>query len=246
MKRRTPLCTAAMLLLTLPFLASVALAQPGPPFGGDGPPGEPGGPPSGWSPGDGPPPWAGPPTEPPSGNGDDDNENGNGPPPFCSSDGAPSGPSGQAGVSSIAHVNFSQVDAEGEFLEEGAWARMMYRWRAPVFDFVFNAHELAPDDEYTLTYQPEPFPSPGVICLGTATVNEEGDLHLEDAFDIDTDLPALYDENEEEATLALVVAAHVNCETGDMSDWTPEEYLFTEEGIIYVDSDLDPEEEGEE
>ena len=250
MNRNRPLLAPLILLLTLPFLASLALAQNGPPFGNGGPPGEPGSP-TDWSPGDGAPPWAGPPPHAGDDEDDDDtadngdtddgdNGNGNGPPPFCSSDTAPTGPSGQAGMSSIAHVNFGQIDTEtGDPVDEGAWARMMYRWRAPLFDYVFNGKELLPEEEYTLTYQPEPIPSSGVICLGFGTANSGGNLNIQDAFDIATDLPALHDQNDEEATLALVPSAHVDCETGDMTEWAPEDYLFTEEGIIYVDTDLD-------
>jgi hypothetical protein len=169
----------------------------------------------------------------------EDEEEGDGLP-FCSRGNAGNGPNGQAGLSSIAHLNFSPGDTEdGEASESEAWARMMYRWYAPVFDYVFNGHQLPVDGEFTLTYQPQPLPSAGVICLGSGTVNEEGDIHIQDAFDIATDLPAAYDENEEEAILALVLSADVDCETGDMVAWQPEAYLFGDEGMFYVHSDLD-------
>jgi len=244
------------LLLAVPLLlaGSLALAQPFAPGGPDNaPPGEPvghghghgddsdgpGGPPSSA----GPPPWAG-------GDDDDDNEeegdDESGMPDFCSGGPQPGGPNGQAGLSSIAHLNFSQQAPDSdEPIEDGAQARIMYRWMAPLFDFVFNAHGLEPEDEHTLTYQPQPLPSSGVVCLATGTVNEEGDLHLQDAFEIGTDLPAQYDENQDEAILALVDTADVDCENGEMTAWTPENYLFGDEGMFYVDSDLEEEDDGE-
>jgi hypothetical protein len=179
---------------------------------------------------------------------DDDEDDGL---PFCARGNAGSGPSGQAGLSSIAHLNFSAGQAEddpdgdnGNGLETfDGWARMMYRWYAPVFDYVFNGHQLADGEAYTLTYQPQPVPSPGVICLGDGVVNNGGNLHIQDAFDIATDLPAAYDENEEEAILALVLSADIDCDSGDMLDWQPEHYLFGDEGMFYVHSDLDDEDE---
>ena len=241
-----------LLILSLGIFTAPAMAQFGP-FGpgggppGGGPPGEgpPPGPPGGEPP-YGPPPDRGPP--PHAGGGDDDDDdNDHGIPDFCSSPGAGEGPGGQAGLSSIAHLNFVQIDSETEdVVEDGAWGRMMYRWTAPLFDFVFNGKQLEPGAVFTLTYQPEPLPSSGVLCLGTGTVNEDGDLHIQDAFDIGTDLPAEYDENEEEATLALVIDEHVDCVEGEMLEWTPDDYLFGEEGMFYVHSDLDDEDDDDE
>ncbi len=234
-----------LFLLLIPVFSTPVVAQPGPPGHGNNP-GDPD-----WSPGDGPPPFAGPPENPgppedpgpppgdngnEEGNGDDDN----GIPDFCSSPGAGEGPDGQAGMSSVAHLDFALVDEEtGDPLEEGSWGKMMYRWIAPMFDYVFNGHELPPGVEYSLTYQPQPLPASGVICLGTGTVNNGGNLHIQDAFDIATDLPAAYDEDEDEAILALVLAEDVDCEAGEMIEWFPEDYLFGEEGMFYVHSELE-------
>jgi hypothetical protein len=247
MKTRTPFLVAASLSCSLLFLSGQLIAQNGPPFGAGGPGGndrgEPGGPPS-WA--GGPPPWAGgPPSEPapPREDNGDNGDDGNGDddiPDFCASPGAGQGPSGQAGLSSIAHLNFSQIDPDtGEALEEGASARIMYRWIAPLFDYVINVHKVEPNTDYTLTYQPEPMPTSGVICLGTSTANPGGNMNLQDAFDIATDLPAAYDENEDEAQLVVVLAEHVDCEAGEMLEWEPEHYLFGDEGMFYVNPDLE-------
>jgi hypothetical protein len=254
-RNRFKLIPALLFSALLIFGPGLAQAQPGPggpggPPGHVGPPdnGEPGNPPFGFVP-----PGRDPGFVPPGQDRDDDDDedgnddgnddnggNRNGIPPFCSRDGARSGPDGQAGLSSIAHLNFSQQDPEtGDPLEDGAWGRMMYRWISPVFDYVFNGHELPPGEEYTLTYQPQPLPSEGVICLGDGTVNPGGDLHIQDAFDLATDLPAAYDENEDEAILALVLSSDVDCEAGTMTEWQPEDYLFGDETMFYVNPDLD-------
>lgn len=234
------------LLVALPLLlfAPVPFAQPGEP----GSPGESGLPDHAGPPDDDPSERRGPPDQ---ASGSDDQEDGDerrGPPDFCSSDGIGKGPNGdgpndQAGLSSIAHLEFN---AEGREDDE-SWARLTYRWIAPVFDYVYNAHNLPPGEDFTLTYQSDPENGEGqVICLGTSTVNEEGDLHVQDAFDLASDLPTEDAENQDEATLVLVPAEDVTCEDGAMAAWNPIDYVFSDEGMFYVDSDLEEEEEEEE
>jgi hypothetical protein len=159
-----------------------------------------------------------------------------------------------AGRSHVAHAMFHLVDAEGVAIEdeEATWGRMMYFWVGPGFDFVFNAHNFEPnlegDDsglfDFVLTYQPEPIPSPGVLCLGSGTVNDEGDLHIAATLELESDLPpgvsALDPEDGElpVATLALVPANDVDCDTGDMLLWEPALYLFSTP-VRYYDSNLE-------
>lgn len=177
------------------------------------------------------------------------------------------GPSGLAGLSSIARLVFTPRVVEddndpidplaGDIVDddEGPWGLLIYRWISPEFDYVFNAHELIEGDEHTLAYLPQSleengedpvffldYPGNGVICLGSGTVNEEGDLHLEGILDIETDLPAEGDANEDEAVLALVVSADVNCEEGEMTAWMPADYLFGVRGMFYVRDEM-PEED---
>lgn len=167
---------------------------------------------------------------------------GNGPPGLCRGD--DEGPEGQAGRSHIAHLNFFPRDPEtGDRIEDGPWGRMMYTWKGPEFRFVFNAHELEPEGEWTLTYQPEPTPSPGVVCLGNGVVNDEGDLHIKNSVELNGNLPMPDDESEEGALLVLVNSADVDCELGEMLSFLPEEYLFGDALIKYVDTDLEEEEE---
>ena len=168
----------------------------------------------------------------------DQGENqGNGPPGLCGVGG--SGPPGRAGRSHIAHLNFSQQDPDtGEILKDGSWARMKYSWAAPTFNFVLNGHELPPDGEYTLTYQPQPVPSPGVVCLGDGVVNEEGDLHIAGDVELNGDLPMPEDETEDGALLAVVISGDVDCDAGEMLTYMPADYLFGNAFIQYMDTDL--------
>ncbi len=242
----TTLLTSALLFLAVSFNAQAAPGEPvflfNPGGGQNTPPGlDPDFTPPGRDPNFSPPRREA--SEARGGNGHGPNNGGSAP--FCGRP-AGGGPPGQAGLSSIAHLDFSSLEPADE---DAAAGRLMYRWYAPVFDFVFNARNLPIGEEYTLTYQPQPLPSAGVICLGAGAVNEEGDLHLQDAFDIATDLPAAYDENEDEAILALVLSADVDCEAGTMAQWQDDAYLFGDEGMFYVrpvaEDDDDDDDNGE-
>lgn len=169
------------------------------------------------------------------------------------------GPSGRRGMSSIARLTFTPRDPETgepvEDREEGSWGLLIYRWIAPEFDFVFSGKELEPDSDWTLTYQPQDEGAEegefvvrgadGIICLGGGIVNEDGDLNFQDSVDIETDLPADGDANEDEAVLALVDSDDVDCESGEMLAWNPDAYLFGTQGMFYVRADEIPD-DGEE
>jgi len=158
-----------------------------------------------------------------------------------------------AGKSHVAHAMLKMIDENGDFLSDDGlpWARMMYFWHGPTFDFVFNGHDFAPNPDgetsgaydYVLTYQPEPMPAAGVICLGEGTVNGGGNLHIADSVELDSDLPpgvSEVDPGDDElpvATLVLVPTADVDCELGEMLQWLPEDYLFST-AVRYFDSDL--------
>lgn len=244
---RTLLCVAVAATFGL---ASAAFAGP-PAHAGGGERG--GGPPFGsgdFNPGGGPPEHAGNGNNQNRGNGGDDEEENaaggglGGPPGLCGTES--DGPPGRAGASHIAHLNFSQRDAEGEPVDDGSWGRMKYTWSGPTFDFVFNGHELEPGDEYEMTYQLEPVSENGALCLGSGTVNDEGDLHIKNAIELNSDLPMEGDESTEGALLVAVLSADVNCEADEMNTYLPEDYLFGDVLIEYEDTDLEEEESEEE
>jgi len=144
------------------------------------------------------------------------------------------GKTGQAGKSNIAHLYLHEKDpGTWDIVPDGAWGKMKYNISGETFDFVFNGHGLVEGTEYTLIYYPDPWPGEGLICLGSGTVNEEGDIHIAESVDTG-DLPIEGDENDG-AKIWLVLSDDFDC-SGGWSAWNPTEYLF-EEDLITFDAD---------
>ncbi len=167
----------------------------------------------------------------------------------CSADDSSlTGPDGQAGSSHVAHTNFGPLDATtGEPVASPDLGRMMYFWIGSTFDFVLNAHGLPAVQDWTLTYQPEPLPSPGVICLAHGIVNAGGQLHLAGSVELNSNLPPALDPfatdpatAAPDALLALVPSTDVDCMAGTMTAFHPEDYRFSSPRVRFVDSDLLP------
>ena len=161
---------------------------------------------------------------------------------------ADKGKTGQAGKSNIAHLYLYQKTSDESddwpIVEDGAWGKMKYNISGPEFDFVFNGHGLVPGDDYTLIYYPDPWPGEGLICLGSGTVNDEGNIHI--AASVDTgNLPIETDENDG-AKIFLVLTDDVDCDNNVMAGWTgacdgnhegTNIYLFEDEQITFDDTD---------
>lgn len=157
------------------------------------------------------------------------------------------GPDGQSGASHVAHTDFGKFDpVTGDPVASPSSATMMYFWYGSTFDYVLNAHQLDAGTQWTLTYQPEPLPSAGVICLGSATVNGGGQLHLANSIELNSNLPPALDPTADPATqppdalLALVLSADVDCTGGTMTNFEPDLYLWTAPRVRYIDTDLLP------
>lgn len=150
------------------------------------------------------------------------------------------GPTKQAGKSHIGHLYLYEKDAESwEIVDEGSWGKMRYVIKGDAFNFVFNGHGLESGSDYCLIYYPDPWPGEGLICLGSGTVNEEGNIHI--AGTVDTgDLPAESDENEG-AKIWLVLSSDVDCENQLMIGWNPTEYLFEYDLISFNADDEEAE-----
>lgn len=243
---RLPLAVMALLIagLCLPVLAQDSGGPPdgdpphgnGPPDGAGPPPGR-GKPPEGRGPGagSGPPPGRGPRLGSPR---DRDSQRPGGIPMFCTPGGNTGGPAGQAGLSSIAMLDFDQEDGD-------ASGKLVYRWIAPMFDFVFNARGLEPEERtYTLVAYPDE------ICLGTANSTADGTFHLQNALDIGTDLPAEGNEDEEQALATIALIENDSDDVTDDNCAVGELVLQGVEGMFYVrhvdeaDGDEDEDEEG--
>ena len=146
------------------------------------------------------------------------------------------GKTGQAGKSNIAHLYLHEKNPDTWLIvEDGAWGKMKYNLSGPEFDFVFNGHGLEIGLEYTLIYYPDPWPGEGLICLGSGTVNEEGNIHIAESVDIG-DLPIDADENDG-AKIWLVLSADVDCDNNIMIGWNQAEYLFEYDLITFDDTD---------
>ena len=148
------------------------------------------------------------------------------------------GKNGQAGKSNIAHLYLYEKDpADWNIVEDGAWGKMKYNLSGSTFDFVFNGHELEVGWDYTLIYYPDPWPGDGLICLGSGTANDDGDVHIMGSVDTGN-LPAEGDENDG-AKIWLVLSDDVDCDSDakKMIGWNPTEYLFEYDLITFDDTD---------
>ena len=144
-------------------------------------------------------------------------------------------PNGQAGKSNVAHLYLFEKDpSTWEIVENGSWGKMKYNLEGPDFNFVFNGHGLENGSEYTLLYYPDPWPGTGLICLGTGTADEFGDVHIKGSVDTG-DLPAAFDANEG-AKIWLVLSSDVDCDNAAMAGWNPTEYLFEYDLITFDDT----------
>ncbi|HSB07059.1 MAG TPA: hypothetical protein VLK23_17920 [Thermodesulfobacteriota bacterium] len=165
----------------------------------------------------------------------------------------PRGVSGPAGKSKTGHLYlYEKVEGSWEIVEDGAWGKMTYPLEGPTFKFVFNGHGLEPKTDYTLIYYPDPWPGTGLICLGSATSNGGGNVHIMGSPDTGS-LPTYEDLNNpdadghtecvdtstciEGAKIWLVLSSDVDCDSTStaMTGWNPTEYLFEDVGIVYVE-----------
>lgn len=156
----------------------------------------------------------------------------------CGSEGpALIGPEGQAGASHVAHVEFSAPeDSDSE-----SWARMTYFWVGSSFGYLVNAHQLEPGSEWTLIARAT---DDSALCLGEATANPGGELHLAASLDLESHLPEDLDPFAEPAegealpgaSLELVPGDAVDCGAGSVST-EADNVLTSDHDIRFVDVD---------
>ncbi|UCB59295.1 MAG: hypothetical protein JSV67_03095 [Thermoplasmatales archaeon] len=146
------------------------------------------------------------------------------------------GPHGRAGRSFIGHLYLFEKNPETwEIIENGSRGKMKYVIMGPTFSFVFNAHKLEPDSNYTLIYYPDPWPGENLICLGDAITNEDGNINIKGSV-LTGDLPnETIDLNYPNGSkIWLVLTEDVDCENQKMIGWNPTEYLFEHNLIRYI------------
>ena len=146
------------------------------------------------------------------------------------------GKNGPAGKSNVGHLYLYEKTGEPnwDIVDGGAWGKMKYNLSGSTFDFVFNGHGLEAGWDYKLIYYPDPWPGTGLICLGSGTANDDGDVHIMGSEDTG-DLPIPSDANAG-AKIWLVVSSDVTC-SGTWSAWSPTEYLFEDDLITFEDTD---------
>ena len=148
------------------------------------------------------------------------------------------GKDGQAGKSNTGHLYFYEKDpSDWTIVDRGAWGKMKYNLRGSELCVVFNGHGLETGMDYTLIYYPDPWPGNDLICLGTGTANEFGDVHIKNCTDTGS-LPTEDDENYPDgAKIWLVLSDDADC-GNQMVDWNPTEYLFENALITFDDTDV--------
>jgi hypothetical protein len=144
-------------------------------------------------------------------------------------------------------------------LPTARWGQIQYNLLGDKFRFSFEGKKLVTNTDYTLIYYPDPWPGDKLICLGTGKTNRCGNLQIHGDMEImaedgegglvNSGLPASYDANFNPtapsgsvgAKIWLVLSEDVNC--GDpeavppvkssMIGWTPQDYLFEGNLIVY-------------
>jgi len=146
------------------------------------------------------------------------------------------------------HLYLYEKEPTGDWLtvEGGAWGKMVYTPVGKTFRFNFEGHGLEPGTDYTLLYYPDPWPGTGLVCLGTGTANQGGQIHISERVNTN-DIPTEDDANEEGGKIWLVLSSDVDCEGAQMIGWNPTEYLFEYNLITFDNTDYTaPTEETEE
>ena len=147
------------------------------------------------------------------------------------------GHNGPAGKSHIGHLYLVEKNPDTwEVVKNGSWGKMKYILKGPEFSFVFNGHKLEANQSYTLIYYPDPWPGNNLICLGNASTNGNGSVHIKNSVNTSS-LPKEDDENfPDGAKIWLVLSSDVDNESEipNMAGWNPTEYLFEYDLINYI------------
>jgi hypothetical protein len=146
------------------------------------------------------------------------------------------GQHGRSGRSFIGHLYLFEKNPETwEIIKNGSWGKMKYNIMGQRFNFVFIGHSLEPNCNYTLIYYPDPWPGKNLTCLGNASTNHDGNIHIKGSV-LTGDLPnKTFDSNYPNGSkIWLVLTEDVDCENTEMIGWNPTEYLFEHNLIKYI------------
>ena len=120
----------------------------------------------------------------------------------------------------------------------GAHGKMIYSLSGPELVFVFNGHQLEANTGYSLIYYADPWPgnNPGALIASGATC-DDGTINLVDRVNLGMNLPHPDDANNG-AKIWLVLSSDYDGLEWKMTGWHPTEYLFENNLITYVDTDV--------
>ena len=120
-----------------------------------------------------------------------------------------------------------------------SFGMVIFEREAPTFNFRLHALGLKSRQDYTLIYFPDPFPGNNLLCLGHDVSGKRGKLKFANRIDINSNLPAVYDENYPDgARLRLVPSSDVDCDNRRFVDWRPAAYLYETRLVKYTDTDV--------
>jgi hypothetical protein len=118
---------------------------------------------------------------------------------------------------------FEKDPSTWDIVAGGAWGILTYHVpdgsEVPRM-FVFIGHQLAPDTDFSLIYNADPWPGYDLIVLGKGTSDALGKVHIVGLFNFD----AIFIGDEPAARIWLVLSSDVK--KGQMVGWNPTEYLF--------------------
>jgi hypothetical protein len=163
---------------------------------------------------------------------------------------------GVGGVQAFDVYGCPTVPGPWPILPTNRWGQMKYNLLGDKFKFSFEGKKLVPNTKYTLIYYPDPYPGENLICLGSRKSNGAGNLQINGSREITTGLPTPDDANflpqdppgsgAVGAKIWLVLSADVDCEgtpakvvdpsvapVPHMTGWTPQDYLFEGNLIVY-------------
>ena len=116
---------------------------------------------------------------------------------------------------------YQKNSTDWSIVPDGAWGKMNFKQAG----LVFNGHGLEPGQNFTLIYYPDPWPGTGLIDLGNATADKNGNVHIKATFDF-LSIPIVGDTNAG-AKIWLVLTDDLQLgDTSSMIAWNPDCYLF--------------------
>ena len=128
-------------------------------------------------------------------------------------------------VSQLAQLNLYQKDpASWNIVAGGASGKMKYSAFDGELDFVFNGKGLEPGLAYSLVYNTTTERNVKLAVLGSAVVDDSGNIHLSGSLDSERMLQGGH--NLDVTGMWLVDAADIDVENARMANWNPRCYLF--------------------